>query len=107
MKKPLEANEVVYNKYLIQALSELHLPVRPIDKPLRVNITNFYESPGGRIKGHCISGKIEGGVVKKDDKLVILPQNCQCVVKDILLNNEKVKMAAVGDNVDIQLKLIE
>lgn len=46
-------------------------------------------------------------MLKKDDKLVILPQNCQCIVKDILLNNEKVREAVVGDNVDIQLKLIE
>lgn len=85
----------------------MYIPVRPIDKPLRVNITNFYESTIGKLKGHCISGKIEGGMLKKDDKLVILPQNCQCIVKDILLNNEKVKEAVVGDNVDIQLKLIE
>ncbi len=75
------------------------MPVRPINKPLRVNITNFYESPMGRIKGHCISGKIEGGVMKKDEKVVILPQNCQCIIKDILVGNEKVKEAKVGDNV--------
>ena len=107
MKKPFMVNETVYNKHLIKVLEELHLPTRPIDKPLRVNITNFYESPGGRIKGHCISGKIEGGMIRKDEKLVILPQNCQCVVKDILLNNEKVKEASVGDNIDVQLKLID
>lgn len=45
----------------------------------------------GKLKGHCLSGKIEGGVITKDSKLVILPQDCQCVVKDILLGNEKVK----------------
>ena len=88
-------------------LSELPLPIRPINKPLRVNITNFYDSPGGKIKGHCIAGKIEGGILRKEDKLVILPQNCQCVVRDILLGTEKVKEAVVGDNVDIQIKLIE
>jgi hypothetical protein len=38
---------------------------------------------------------------------VILPQNCQCIVKDIVLNEEKVREASVGDNVDIQLKLLE
>jgi translation elongation factor EF-1alpha len=66
MPKPFVSGDNVYNKCLIQVLSELPLPFRPIDKPLRVNITNFYESPGGKIKGHCISGKIEGGVLRKD-----------------------------------------
>lgn len=41
-KEPFVAGETVYEKSLIQVLSELYLPVRPIDKPLRVNITNFY-----------------------------------------------------------------
>lgn len=57
------------------------MPVRPINKPLRINITNFYEAPIGKLKGHCVSGKIEGGVLKKDEKVVILPQNCQCLIK--------------------------
>jgi elongation factor 1 alpha-like protein len=80
-------------------LENLPLPIRPINKPLRVNITNFYESQGGKIKGHCISGKIEGGILQKDEKYVILPQDCQCIVKDILIGNDKVKEAVVGDNV--------
>lgn len=72
-----------------------------------MSITNFYESDFGKLKGHCISGKIESGVLKKDDKLLILPQNTQCIVKDILNNNEKVKRAIVGDNVDILIKLLD
>lgn len=72
-----------------------------------MSITNFYESDIGKLKGHCISGKIESGVLKKDDKLLILPQNTQCIVKDILNNNEKVKRALVGDNVDILIKLLD
>jgi translation elongation factor EF-1alpha len=41
-------------------IGNLQVPARPIDKPLRLNITNFYESTAGKLKGHCISGKIEG-----------------------------------------------
>jgi translation elongation factor EF-1alpha len=44
----------------------LPLPIRPINKPLRVNITNFYDPTIGKLKGHCFSGKIEGGILKKD-----------------------------------------
>lgn len=83
------------------------MPVRPVNKPFRMSITNFFESDIGKLKGHCISGKIEGGVLKKDDKLVILPQNSQCIVKDIVKNDEKVKRAIVGDNVDVLIKLLD
>ena len=107
LDKPFESNEIIYKKTLIETIEELEMPVRPINKPLRVNITNFYESPLGRIKGHCISGKIEGGVMKKDEKVVILPQNCQCIIKDILVGNEKVKEAKAGDNIEAQIKLID
>lgn len=88
-------------------MRELPLPVRPVNKPFRMSITNFFESDIGKLKGHCISGKIEGGVLKKDDKLVILPQNSQCIVKDIVKNDEKVKRAIVGDNVDVLIKLLD
>lgn len=45
--------------------------------------------------------------MKKDDKLLILPQNTQCIVKDILKNDEKVKRAIVGDNVEVLIKLLD
>lgn len=38
---------------------------------------------------------------------MILPQDCQCIVKDILVGNEKAKEAVVGDNVEIQIKLLD
>jgi selenocysteine-specific translation elongation factor len=46
-----------------------------------------YESASGKLKGNCVSGKVEGGVLKKDDKFVILPINCQVVVKDIVIGD--------------------
>ena len=72
-----------------------------------MSINNFYDSEFGKLKGHVLTGKIEGGVLKKDDKLLILPQNTQCIVKDILKNDEKVKRAIVGDHVDVLIKLLD
>jgi len=46
-------------------------------------------------------------VLKKDSKLLILPQNTQCIVKDILQNGEKVKRAILGDNVEVLIKLLD
>lgn len=64
--RKFKSNDIVYEKTLIQVLEDLPLPIRPLNKPLRINITNFYESPMGKLKGHCLSGKIEGGVLRKD-----------------------------------------
>ena len=36
-----------------------------------------------------------------------MPQNTQCIVKDIVKNDEKVKRAMVGDNVDVLIKLLD
>lgn len=83
------------------------MPPRPIDKPFRMTITNIFESQYGKLKGHCLSGKVEGGVIKKDEKLIILPLDTQCLIKEILINNEKVREAVVGDNIDLQIKLID
>lgn len=46
-------------------------------------------------------------MLKKDDKLVILPLDTQGLVKEILVGGEKTKEAVVGDNIDIHLKLID
>ena len=46
-------------------------------------------------------------MIKKDDKLVILPLDTQCLIKEILMGNEKVKEAVIGDNIDLQIKLID
>ena len=66
-------------------IANLEMPPRPIDKPFRMTITNVYEGHFGRLSGHCLSGKVEGGVLKKDDKCIILPLDAQCVVKDIVV----------------------
>lgn len=83
------------------------MPLRPIDKPFRMTITNIYEAQTGKLRGHCLSGKVEGGVLRKDEKLVILPLDTQCLIKEILINGEKMKDASVGDNIDVQIKLID
>lgn len=72
-----------------------------------MTITNVFEPQFGKLSGHCLSGKIQGGVLKKDEKLVILPLDTQCLVKEILVGGQKAKQAVIGDNIDIQIKLID
>ena len=105
--RPFSFGPRKYTQSLLEIISDLPVPPRPIDKPFRMTITNVYEPQFGRLKGHCIAGKVEGGVIEQHNKLVILPIDTQCLVKDMVVNDEKVKQAAVGDSVDIQIKLLE
>ena len=50
---------------------------------------------------------MEGGTIQQHNKLVILPVDTQCLIKDMVVNEEKVKEAAVGDTVDLHIKLLE
>lgn len=54
--------ELAYYKgpSLIQIIQDLDVPPRPADRPFRLKITNVYESYTGKLKGHCLAGKIEG-----------------------------------------------
>lgn len=102
-----QAENIEYSESFMDVIKNLEMPPRPIDKPFRMTITNVYEPHFGKLNGHCIAGKVEGGHLKKDDKLVILPLDTQGLVKDILVNGEKTREAVVGDNIDIQIKLID
>lgn len=103
----LKAENVLYDQCFMDLIANLEMPPRPIDKPFRMTITNVYEPQFGKLTGHCLSGKVEGGHLKKDEKLIILPLDSQCIVKDILVNGEKAREAVIGDNIDVQIKLIE
>ena len=96
-----------FTQSLLEIISDLSVPPRPIDRPFRMTITNVYEPQYGRLKGHCITGKVEGGTIEQHNKLIILPIDTQCLIKDMVVNDEKVKQASVGDTVDIQIKLLD
>lgn len=85
-------------------------------KPLRVSITNTYNNNQsyGKLKGSCIGGKVEGGVLELKKNYIIMPQAVTCTVKDILINdlggngiinkdNDKVTFAFPGQVVDCSL----
>lgn len=56
---------------LIQIIDDLSIPDRDIEKPFRMSINNYYQSVHGKLKGFCISGKIESGMMKKGQTYLI------------------------------------
>lgn len=52
-----------------------------IKKPFRMTIQAAYESKEHGRKGYLLSGRVEGGVVKKNDKLILRPIDLNIQVK--------------------------
>ena len=50
-------------------------------KPFRMNVQAAYESKEHGKKGFIISGRVDGGMVKKGDKLVLKPIDLEVCVK--------------------------
>ena len=56
-------------------------PVRDIDKPFRLAIADIFRAQTG--SGFSVSGRVEAGVIMKDDKVLITPLNEVAVVKSV------------------------
>jgi len=69
---------------LVQMFDDLESKsLENISKPFRLNISTYYYSTGYNKKGYLIGGRIEGGVIKIKDKLVVKPSGAVVTVKEI------------------------
>ena len=59
---------------LVDIIDKLNVPPKEINKPLRISITNAYQSNVGKLKGFCVSGKIESGILLNKKKLYVATQ---------------------------------
>ncbi|MFX1390557.1 MAG: translation elongation factor EF-1 subunit alpha [Promethearchaeota archaeon] len=86
---------------LIDAIDEFVLPDKPTDKPLRLPIQDSY-----RIKGTGVVpvGRVETGVLKKGDKIIIMPTGFQGEVRSIEMHHEEIPQAIPGDNVGFSIR---
>ncbi|KAJ2712980.1 translation termination factor GTPase eRF3 [Coemansia spiralis] len=88
---------------LLETLDGMQAIDRKINGPLRIPISEKYND-----MGTVISGKIESGHIKVNQKVVIMPERRECEVAQILGEGEsKEAMAVSGDNVRIKLRGIE
>jgi len=90
---------------LIEALDNFKIPEKPIDKPLRWPIQDVYSITG---VGTVPVGRIETGVMKPGDKLIIVPSTqpggVTGEVKSIEMHHEEIPQAVPGDNVGVNLR---
>ena len=73
-------------------------------KPVRASISEFCPKTQGPLIGDCVSAKVEAGIIKEKDDLLIMPQNVLVQVRGMEVKNEKETRALAGTIVDIGLK---
>lgn len=86
---------------LMEALDELKAPEPPLDKPLRLPIQDVYNIKG---VGTVPVGRVETGVLKPGDKIIINPTGKTGEVKTIEMHHEQLPMAKPGDNIGFNVR---
>jgi len=89
---------------LVEVLDMLSVPTKPIDKPLRLPIQDVYSISG---VGTVAVGRVETGVLKTGDRVVIMPPGLTAEVKSIETHHVKIEKAEPGDNIGFNLKGVE
>jgi len=82
--------------FLLDALNGLKMPQKPTNLPLRVPVQDVYTISG---VGTVPVGRVETGVMKKDDKIIFQPAGVAGEVKSIEMHHEEVPEAFPGDNI--------
>lgn len=86
---------------LIDALDELPAPKLPTDKPLRMPVQDVYTIKG---VGTVPVGRIETGIIKPGDKIIIEPTGATGEVKTVEMHHEEMPQAQPGDNVGLNIR---
>jgi elongation factor 1-alpha len=86
---------------LIEAIDAFELPPKPTGKPLRVPIQDAYSIKG---TGVVPVGRVETGVLKKNDKIIIMPTGFVGEIRSIEMHHEEQPQAEPGDNIGFSIR---
>jgi len=86
---------------LIETLDEIIAPKPPTDKALRLPVQDVYNIKG---VGLVPVGRVETGILKKGDKVVVEPSGAQGEIKTIEMHHEEMPQAVPGDNIGFNVR---
>jgi elongation factor 1-alpha len=89
---------------LFEALDEFEPPPKEDEKSLRLPVQDCYSIKGA---GTVPVGRIETGILKVGEKIIINPNEIQADVKSIEMHHEAMKEAHSGDNIGFNIRGIE
>ncbi|MEM0026342.1 MAG: translation elongation factor EF-1 subunit alpha [Ignisphaera sp.] len=88
-------------KTLLDALNAVKEPPKPIDKPLRIPISEVFVISG---VGTVPVGRVETGVLKVGDTVVFMPPNVSGEVRTIEMHHQRLEKALPGDNIGFNVR---
>jgi len=91
-------------KTLLESFDDFKVPEKPIGKPLRVPIQDVYSITG---VGTVPVGRVETGVMKPNDKVIVMPSGAVGEIKSIETHHTEMPSAEAGDNIGFNLRGIE
>ncbi len=89
---------------LIEIINSFKVPPKPSDKPLRLPIQDVFTVTG---HGTVPVGRVETGVMKPGETVVVMPSGAKGEVKKIEMHHQELKQANPGDNVGFNLKGVD
>ena len=91
-------------KTLLEAFDDFKLPEKPTGKPLRIPIQDVYTITG---VGTVPVGRVETGVVKAGQKIVVMPAGVPGEIKTIETHHTQMESAEAGDNIGFNLRGVD
>ena len=88
---------------MLKALDQLIVPKLPTDKPLRLPIQDVYTIKG---IGTVPVGRVESGILKPGDEIIINPGGFEGQVNSIEMHYEEVPEAIPGSNIGFNIKAL-
>ncbi len=89
---------------LYEVLDTFKAPPKPVDKPFRLPIQDVFSITG---VGTVVVGRVETGVLRPGDKVIIEPLGKTAEVKSIEMHHERLDKAEPGDNIGVNIKGID
>ncbi|KAH0791835.1 eukaryotic peptide chain release factor GTP-binding subunit ERF3A-like isoform X1 [Histomonas meleagridis] len=87
---------------LFEALDAVPLPPRNEKDSFRLPVIDRYKN-----KSVYASGKIEKGVIHEKEQVIIMPAGVKATINSILHDEDKIRLAAPGDNIIVQLQGVD
>ena len=90
---------------LLDVIDQFKTAERSLDKHLRFYVNNVYKQTGQ--SGLYVSGKVESGAIRLNQKLTIRPNNETCIVKNLQFEDKIEQTAFSGDHIEICLSNVD
>jgi len=88
-------------KTLLDTLDDLTAPPSPTDKPLRIPLQDVYNIKG---VGAIPVGRVETGIVKPGDKVIVMPSGKTGEVKSVEEHHTQLAQAKPGNNIGFAIR---